>query len=127
MPQTRIFKLRRVRGHASEGHHTLFFMTEGASRSRPPKFFEPEDVPEFEAEEAWFEAELVPRQKPRILRQVPSPCPYEAAWTTADLANRFAQTPNRTLTAIASRMRCARCRQRNVRFWKASPGFVPPT
>lgn len=53
-------------------------------------------------------------------------CPYQAAWTTADIESRFSQTPHRTLKAIAMRAKCTRCRRQHVRFWCAAPGFAPP-
>lgn len=68
-----IRKIRRVRTHAHEGGGTLYFKTIGGSRQNPTRFFDPDEVPEFEGEEAWFEVE--PLRGPvwmtwRFLRQV---------------------------------------------------------
>ena len=71
-----IRKLRRVRSSKDDNFRTLFFTAEllgrthGNSRST---FIQPENVPDFDGEEAWFELERV-RAKPRgywrAIRQV---------------------------------------------------------
>lgn len=74
--RTMIRKIRRVRTHAHEGGRTLHFMTLNGSKRNPTRFFDPDQVPEFEGEEAWFEVESVRGSvwmTWRFLRQVVSP------------------------------------------------------
>lgn len=66
----RRFKLIRQRNMPSAGGTTLFFTCEGGSRKYPLPIFRPDQVPEFEGESAWFEAERVPKMGWRIVRRV---------------------------------------------------------
>lgn len=68
--RTRRVKLVRHRSLPSAGSRTLFFRSEGGSRSHPAIFFRPEHVPEFEGDSAWFEAERLPKLGWRIVRRV---------------------------------------------------------
>ncbi len=80
MPLVRRFHLRRVMSRLDMPEpRTLFFVAEGGSRSRPARFFRPEEVPPFEGECAVFEAERVDGRW-RILRQVTDAAP----WTRRD-------------------------------------------
>ena len=63
-------KLTRVRAHADAGGGTVFFTAPGLVRGRRSMFFGPEDVPHFDGEEAWFQAEQVPQSGWRIVRRV---------------------------------------------------------
>lgn len=63
-------KLTRQRNLPSAGAGTLFFTTDHIGRRRHSDFFRPSEVPEFEGESAWFEAEQVPKMGWRILRRV---------------------------------------------------------
>lgn len=49
-------KLVRFRALAKDGHYTLYFK---ANIGKSGRFFRPENVPEFEGEEAWFEIQSV--------------------------------------------------------------------
>lgn len=52
-------KVRRMRDHPTpEGPgRTLCFMTPNGCKRSPTRFFEVDQVPDFEGEEAWFEVE----------------------------------------------------------------------
>ena len=63
-------KLTRQRTLENAGSRTLFFTTAHIGRRRHSDFFSPSQVPEFEGESAWFEAEQVPKMGWRILRRV---------------------------------------------------------
>jgi hypothetical protein len=67
---SRVFKLIRCRGLLKDGGKTLFFRTAGGDRRHPAKFLRPEDVPEFDGEEAWFECERPPRCRWRAVRLI---------------------------------------------------------
>lgn len=74
----RIHKLVRQRALPNAGGHTLFFQTEGGGRRRPPAFFRPGEVPEFEGESAWFEIEKLRGGRRRVVRRVhPDGRPFE--------------------------------------------------
>ena len=66
----RRFKLTRQRSRANAGSKTLFFTSDGGSRKHPAPIFQPNQVPEFEGDTAWFEAERVPKLGWRIVRRV---------------------------------------------------------
>ncbi|HLK24357.1 MAG TPA: hypothetical protein VKT30_06855 [Caulobacteraceae bacterium] len=66
----RVFKLIRCRGLPQDGSKTLFFKTAGGDRRRLPKFFAPENVPDFEGEEAWFECERPAGGRWRAIRRI---------------------------------------------------------
>lgn len=68
--RVRIFKLKRQRFLSNAGGGTVFFTSEGGGRRHPAKFWGPEDVPDFEGDEACFEAQWVTRQGWRIVRRV---------------------------------------------------------
>lgn len=72
---SRIAKLSRRRLLEEDGGGTLFFVVHAGRR---PDYLQPDQVPEFEGDEAWFELERarVPgRIWPtwKVLRQVPAP------------------------------------------------------
>lgn len=79
MPPPVFRKLRRVRSTKEDGYRTLYFVTDhlGPRRSRSvDTFIDPEHVPDFEGEEAWFELERVkgtPWSYWRAIRQVGVP------------------------------------------------------
>lgn len=78
-------KLIRHRTMENAGSRTLFFTTDFIGRKGRPDFFRPHQVPEFEGEEAWFEAERVPKLGWRILRRVTEQGPpYEDAPASAN-------------------------------------------
>lgn len=53
---------------------TLYFMIKSGSRSRQHKFFEPDEVPDFDGASAWFEIEpRGGRAHWKVLRQVQPP------------------------------------------------------
>ena len=72
----RIAKLVRFRVSSEDGGNTLYFKMQVG---RLGAFLDPEDVPEFEGEEAWFELERVPKSlgRPwstwRVIRPVDAP------------------------------------------------------
>ena len=68
--RTRRFKLTRQRSRENAGSKTLFFTTDGGSRKHPAKIFHPNEVPDFEGETAWFEAEWVLKRGWRLVRRV---------------------------------------------------------
>ncbi len=68
--RTRIFKLKRSRFLENAGGGTVFFTSDGGTRRQPTKFWRPGEVPAFEGEDAWFEAEQVPGCGWRIVRRV---------------------------------------------------------
>jgi hypothetical protein len=73
-------KLIRHRTRENAGSRTLFFTTEFIGRKGHADFFRPHQVPAFEGESAWFEAERVPKLGWRIIRRVTEHGqPYEAA------------------------------------------------
>jgi hypothetical protein len=70
--RSRRFKLIRYRNLPEWGAQTLFFRADGGDRRRPAPFFQPNEVPEFDGESAWFEAERVPKGGGwRIVRRLP--------------------------------------------------------
>ena len=69
MPILKRMELHRSRLLPKDGAHTIFFHTVSSSRSRPQIFFEPQDVPAFDGESAWFECERKGGRW-RILRRV---------------------------------------------------------
>jgi hypothetical protein len=69
--RSRRFKLLRYRNLPEWGGQTLFFRADGGDRRHPAPFFRPNEVPEFEGESAWFEAERVPKGGWRIVRRLP--------------------------------------------------------
>jgi hypothetical protein len=78
--KTRIMKLTRVRNHSDSDNRTLFFTAPGLKRRRLHMFFGPDAVPEFGGEEAWFQAEQVPKNGWRIVQRVnPDGTPYVEA------------------------------------------------
>lgn len=66
----RRFKLTRERSLPSAGGHTLFFSVDGGSRRHQAPIFRPHEVPEFEGDTAWFEAEGTKARGYRITRRV---------------------------------------------------------
>ncbi len=58
----------------------MHFRTAVVDRRHPPDFFGPEEVPDFEGEDAWFEAERQGRRW-RILRRVDE---HGAPWPADD-------------------------------------------
>ena len=62
-------KITRVRSLPNAGSRTLHFKID---YGKSGVFFQPNEVPSFEGEEAWFEMEKVKGQW-RFLRQVESP------------------------------------------------------
>jgi len=58
--RTRIFELKRQR----------FLQNAGGGSRHPTKFWRPEEVPEFEGDRAWFEAQWVTGCGWRIQRRV---------------------------------------------------------
>jgi hypothetical protein len=68
--RTRVFHLRRQRSLPNAGAETLFFTCDGGSRKSPHPIFRAAQVPEFDGDTAWFEAERVPRIGWRIVRRV---------------------------------------------------------
>jgi hypothetical protein len=75
--KTRVMKLTRVRTHSDAGGGTIFFTAPGLRRRWLHTFFNPEAVPEFEGDEAWFLAEQVPKRGWRIVQRVnPDGSPY---------------------------------------------------
>jgi hypothetical protein len=65
--------LKRHRYLPSDGGGTVFCtVTFDGSCSRALAFLDPGQFPEFEGEEAWFVAELLPRRKFRFIQQVES-------------------------------------------------------
>lgn len=82
--RTRIMKLTRMRAHADAGGGTLFFKADGHVRGRRHLFFDPEAVPEFDGEEAWFLAERAPGRDWRIVRRVAADGAPWAGPETAD-------------------------------------------
>jgi hypothetical protein len=67
-----VVKIERLRSHADDGLRTLSYFIRPGSRRRPWKFFDPDQVPDFEGESAWFEVDRT-RGAWTILRQVPPP------------------------------------------------------
>ncbi len=68
--RTRIFKLKRSRFLENAGGGTVFFTSDGGGKRHPTKFWHLGEVPEFEGEEACFEAEQVQGRGWRIVRRV---------------------------------------------------------
>lgn len=71
----RIAKLSRRRLLEKDGGGTLFFVVHTGRR---PDYLQPDDVPEFKGDEAWFELERArvagqPWPTWKVLRQVPAP------------------------------------------------------
>ena len=76
---TRRFELTRHRTMENAGSRTLFFTTEPIGKPGRKVFFQPDQVPEFEGDTAWFEAERVPKLGWRIVRRVTeNGQPYES-------------------------------------------------
>jgi hypothetical protein len=79
------FELFRARTLPDAGGRTLFFHTKTTDRRHPSHFFDPQEVPEFEGESAWFEVEWRDKRW-RVTRRVdevgvPSrPADADAAW-----------------------------------------------
>jgi hypothetical protein len=69
--RSRRFKLVRYCNLPEWGGQTLFFRADGGDRRHPAPFFRPHEVPEFEGESAWFEAERIPNGGWRIVRRLP--------------------------------------------------------
>lgn len=75
MPPTKIARLERRTDGVGR---TLYFMIPSSDRRKPPAFLDPEDVPAFEGEAAWFEVAQVrrgPWLKWRAVRRVEEPAP----------------------------------------------------
>jgi hypothetical protein len=71
--------LFRARKLAEAGAETLYFHTQAVSRRRLANFFSPDSVPEFDGEDAWFEAEQRGRLW-RIVRRIhPDGRPFDGA------------------------------------------------
>lgn len=73
MPARKIARLERRTDGAGR---TLYFLVPSSDRRKPPAFLDPEDVPAFEGEAAWFELLQVrrgPWLKWRAVRQVDAP------------------------------------------------------
>jgi hypothetical protein len=62
MSRVRTCKIERLTSGPNDGSRTLSFFIRPGSRSRPWKFFRPEEVPEFEGAHAWFEIERKGRE-----------------------------------------------------------------
>jgi hypothetical protein len=70
--RSRRFKLIRYRNLPEAGGRTLFFRADGGDRRHPAPFFRPHEVPEFDGDSAWFEAERIRGGGGwRILRRIP--------------------------------------------------------
>lgn len=67
--RTRHFQLFRARNLPDAGGRTLFFHTKCTDRRHPSLFFDPQDVPEFEGDSAWFKAEWRDKRW-RVMRRV---------------------------------------------------------
>lgn len=61
-------RVQRMRAREEAGRHTLFFKAPGFGKSG--LFLRPEEVPEFDGEEAVFEYERAGRGRIRLLRLV---------------------------------------------------------
>ena len=72
MTVVRRFKVQRCRTLPEHGGRTLFLSVFLGSRSRGWLHFRPNELPDFEGEEAWFEMERV-KGRWRIVRQVEPP------------------------------------------------------
>ncbi len=70
MPERKVAKLERLK--ISDDCTARFFIRPGC-RSRPWIWFEPEEVPPFDEEEAWFELERERGRGWKVLRQVSKP------------------------------------------------------
>ena len=72
MAQIHTYKIERLKVVEGLPHNRQTFFVRPGSRSRPWKFFQNGQVPEFEGDEAWFEIE---RRGPLwiFLRQIPKP------------------------------------------------------
>jgi hypothetical protein len=66
----RTMKLVRFRTLPNAGGNTLYFWAKSGKSGR---FFRPEQVPEFEGEEAWFEVQNVGGGQLKVLRRVDAP------------------------------------------------------
>jgi hypothetical protein len=66
--RTSTTRVQRMRARENAGRHTLFFKAPGFGKSG--LFLRPEDVPEFDGEEAIFEYEKAGRGRIRLLRLV---------------------------------------------------------
>lgn len=68
--QARVFRLRRTRFPPEAGGHTMHFVSASGKRKPPFQFWQPASVPDFDGDEACFEANYVRGQGWRIVRQV---------------------------------------------------------
>lgn len=66
------YKVLRHRTLPNAGSRTLFFTINAGTRCQPTTFFRPGEIPEFDGEEAWFEAERNGTRW-RFIRQVEKP------------------------------------------------------
>lgn len=70
MPIRRNFLIERRTVTEHDGiRRTLHFCVQPGSRSRPWRWFAPDEVPEFEGDEAWFECERDGRRW-KVLRRL---------------------------------------------------------
>ena len=65
-------KIERLRSGADDGRRTLSYFIRPGSRRRSWKFFNPDQVPDFDGESAWFEIDRG-QGAWRFVRQVPPP------------------------------------------------------
>ena len=67
-------QVREIERRTDVAGKTLYFMIKSGSRSRQHKFFEPDEVPAFEGDSAWFEIEpRGGRAHWKVVRQVDPP------------------------------------------------------
>ena len=69
-PPVNVRKLTRYRNRPEDGGRTLYFK---ADVGRLGRFLGPDEVPQFEGDEAWFEIEGFKHGSWRVLRQVLPP------------------------------------------------------
>ncbi len=72
MPEKRIAKLERLKSRPEDGGQTLSLFIRPGSRSRPYTWFEPQQVPAFDGDFAYFEMERI-KGGWKVLREVPPP------------------------------------------------------
>lgn len=72
MANPTIEKIERLSTRKDDGDRTLRYFIRPGSRSRPYHWFDPEQVPPFDGDVAWFEMERI-KGGWRFLRQVPRP------------------------------------------------------
>jgi hypothetical protein len=70
MGSRRTFELTRQRAPENAGSRTLFFTSPPLGKPGRKVFFRPDQVPDFEGDSAWFEAERVPKVGWRVIRRV---------------------------------------------------------